>query len=232
MGFVTIGQSPRNDIVPEMVAWVGQPIEDVQVGALDGLGDHAIAALAPVGAESRLVSRLADGSEVVMSRGQVHDRVGAILSTVDSQHLDAIVLLCTGQFPAVRLRTPFVSSQAAVDFGVAALARDARSLGVLVPNEVQAREIERRGWSVGDADEDGQHGFGPRVKATHVTPYGRDGAVREEFEKAARALVDTDLIVMHCMGYDERMLAWVRQAAGRPTVLARRFVGSALRQLL
>jgi len=215
VGFVTIGQSPRDDIVPEMLAWVRMPVEASEFGALDALRLDEIAQLAPEGDEPRLVSRLRDGSEVVASRARLHERVVTLLDDADRQGLDAIVLLCTGQFPSVRLRTPFVSSQAAVDLGALALARDAKTVGLMVPNEAQARAAEAEGWN------------GLPVKAACSTPYGAS-----RFEDAARDLADTDVIVMHCMGYDGAMLERVRAASGRPTLLARRLVASALRQLL
>jgi len=196
VGFITIGQSPRDDIVPEMLVWVGMPIEVAEFGALDALSPDQIEALAPSGDEPRLVSRLRDGSEVVASRAHMHEQVRALLEDADRQDLDAIVLLCTGQFPPVQLRTPFVSAQAAVDLGGLALARDVRTVGLLVPNETQARAIEAAGWN------------GLPAKAAHSTPYGDS-----RFEEAARDLADTDLIVMHCMGYGEAMLEQVRAAS-------------------
>ena len=47
VGFVTIGQSPRDDVVPEMLAWLGTPVDAVQAGALDGCSDDEIGAMAP-----------------------------------------------------------------------------------------------------------------------------------------------------------------------------------------
>ena len=163
------------------------------------------------------MSRLRDGREVVLARAQVHRRVASVLEEMDGggEGLDAIVLLCTGSFPKMALKTPFISAQAAVDHGVMGVAAGAQSVGILVPHPEQAAEAERRGWP------------GARVKATHATPYA-DG----RFEEAGRELADTDVVVMHCMGYDESMLRRVRGASGRPTLLARRLVASALRQIL
>lgn len=217
VGFVTIGQSPRDDIVPEIRDWVGLPFTAVERGALDGLSPDAIRALEPTGDEPRLVSRLRDGSEATLAAARVHARVSALLTELDGQALDAIVLLCTGHFPPAALQTPFVPAQAVVDHGVTALAAAVRTLGVLVPHEAQAREAERRGWPLGEM----------RVVASHSTPY-RDS----RFAEAARELADADLIVMHCMGYDEAMLARVRAATRAPVLLARRLVAGALRQLL
>ncbi|WP_030105419.1 AroM family protein, partial [Actinoalloteichus caeruleus] len=46
LGVVTIGQSPRVDLVPELLPRLGR-VEVVERGALDDLGRAEIAALAP-----------------------------------------------------------------------------------------------------------------------------------------------------------------------------------------
>ena len=46
VGLVTIGQSPRPDVVPDMAEITGPGVEIREAGALDGLGRAAIDALA------------------------------------------------------------------------------------------------------------------------------------------------------------------------------------------
>ena len=62
VAFITIGQSPRNDILDEMRPWWRKEIAIEQYGALDGLPPSAIRSLEPRAGEARLVSRLRDGS--------------------------------------------------------------------------------------------------------------------------------------------------------------------------
>ncbi len=47
VAFVTIGQSPRSDVVPDILAETREPFDVTERGALDGLDDAAIADLAP-----------------------------------------------------------------------------------------------------------------------------------------------------------------------------------------
>ena len=49
IGLVTIGQSPRSDVVPDMAAILGPAVEIREAGALDGLARSEIDALAPTG---------------------------------------------------------------------------------------------------------------------------------------------------------------------------------------
>ena len=47
VGTVTIGQAPRVDITPDLKTIIGDGIEIVEAGALDGLTKEQIAAMAP-----------------------------------------------------------------------------------------------------------------------------------------------------------------------------------------
>ena len=58
VGMITIGQSPRSDVVPDMVEILGPGVEIRERGALDGLSPREIAALAPAPDDDLLVTRL------------------------------------------------------------------------------------------------------------------------------------------------------------------------------
>src|SRR5262245_31141310 len=68
VGLITVGQSPRSDVVPDMAAILGGDVEIVEAGALDGLDGERIAALAPQGDDEILVTRLSDGSPVFVGK--------------------------------------------------------------------------------------------------------------------------------------------------------------------
>ena len=62
VGLVTIGQSPRDDVVGEMRSILGSGIKISQRGALDGLAGMEIAKLKPGKNDLPLSTRLRDGS--------------------------------------------------------------------------------------------------------------------------------------------------------------------------
>lgn len=221
--FVTLGQTPRTDLVPEIVRALPRPVEVRELGALDGLDDDAIGALGAGPDDQALVSRLRDGTQVVLGKRWVSERLQRLLDGIDPSATDsgaasppeATVLLCTGDFPGLRGRGLFLDAQHLVDHGVDALSQRASTVGVLVPLHRQ----------------EGEHHYAPsggrRLRTAHATPYGDD-----DFVAAGRALSDCDLVVMHCMGYTEAQRGAVAEGSGRPVLLARRLVASALAQLL
>ena len=212
VAFVTIGQSPRSDMVPQMLAEIRTPVDAIERGALDGLGEAEIAATGPRPGDEQLVSRLRDGREVLLGKPALEARLRVILAELDAQGFDLIVLLCTGRFEPFRLRTPFIEPQHTVDHFVQGLAYGVDELGVLLPVAKQAEDF---------------HGIpGLRPKFAIASPYAPDAG--PGLAAAGAALADTGLIVMHCMGYSEPMRQEVRRHAGRPVLLARRLVGQAI----
>jgi protein AroM len=216
VAFVTIGQSPRNDVVPDILAETRVKFEVTERGALDGLDDAAIADLAPRRGEERLVSRLRDGREVLLGKPAIDGRLQTILGELDAAGFDLLVLLCTGQFTRFKLHTPFLEPQHTVDHFVQGLAYGADRIGILLPN-------------AGQIDE--SHGIpGIETKLAAASPYlaGHEAALRT----AGSELADTEMVVMHCIGYSEAMRQVVKQAAGRPVLVSRQLVAHAIDLLL
>lgn len=213
--FVTIGQTPRTDLVPELVALLPAATEVRELGALDGLDDAAVRALAPGAGEPRLVTRMADGSQVVVGKAWMHARLQALLGCAPRDASTLTVLLCTGEFPGLRGPGIFLDAQHLVDHGVAALCAGMGRIGLLLPLAEQADDFH---WRPAPGQE---------LRVTHASPY--EGG---RFEVAAAELADCDVVVMHCMGYTEAQRRRVATVSGRPVLLARRFVASAVAQLL
>jgi len=215
LAFVTIGQTPRVDMVPEMVAAIGRDIDAHEFGALDGLSDDEIAALAPRPGEASFATRLTNGAEVAISKDRVEPRLEALLKRIDGEGFDAVVLLCTGTHVAPLENTLMIEAQRVVDKMVEAMGASARRLGVLLPLERQIDEFPKR------------HIFPGKPTLAAASPYAGD-----DFTERSRALQGCDLVIMHCMGYSEAMREQVREVVGAPVLLSRRIVSDAVRQIL
>ena len=61
VGAVTIGQSPRVDVMGDMKAILGEEVEVLEAGALDGLSMEEIEEMEPGEDDYVLVSRLQSG---------------------------------------------------------------------------------------------------------------------------------------------------------------------------
>jgi protein AroM len=221
LGFITIGQSPRDDSVPEMEKLLGSGTRVVQAGALDGLTREEIDALAPgavlplsaAGSRSGdrpaapgdpLITRLRDGASVIVAKQAILGRLQGCLDRLDPE-IDAAVLLCTGVFPRFRSSHPVLEPDRILYAAAEAVFGGGR-LGVLIPIEAQRATMAAR-WRPID--------FGVAIAV--ASPY----AGTAPLVAAAEALREAgaSLIAMSCMGYTEAMKALVRDVTGVPALL-------------
>src|SRR3989441_9728839 len=174
IGLVTIGQSPRVDVVPEMAAVMGPGVEVREAGALDGLSRAEIAALAPTGDDEILVTRLADGTSVFLGKQKIVGHVEARIAALEREGLTVTALLCTGAFPPLRATRALIQPQPVL-LGTLRGMRWPGRLGVVTPSEKHVPQTEAR-WR--------RDGFAPVVDP--LSPYEHEDA-------AALARVATSL---------------------------------------
>lgn len=216
IAFVTIGQAPRDDIVPELLMLAGQWPEDLvvqQFGALDDVAADTLSATPIHRNESRFYTRLAGGDYVTVGGGLIGRRLDPLLHRLDGQGFDLIVLITTGLFQPIRLGTPFVHGQQVVDAWIGSLVMGRCKLGLIYP---LARQ--HNGFAHGTLIQNAQ-----AVAATGDT---------ERLEDVTAGLSDADLILMHSVGYTEQMAESVSTASCKPVVTARRIIAATLRMHL
>ena len=97
IGMLTIGQSPREDILEGMRPYLTHAVEIVQRGALDDLDDATLAALRPEPGGSVLVTRLRDGTEVQVSHEKLVPLLREGVNHLQECGVAFIVALCTGE---------------------------------------------------------------------------------------------------------------------------------------
>ncbi len=219
VGLVTIGQSPRSDVVPDMAALMGPGVEIREAGALDGLDRGAIARLAPEGDDEILVTRLADGSSVFVGKRHIAPRVEAKVAELERGGATLGVLLCTGGFGRLRATRPLVQPQPVL-LGVLRGTSWAGRLAILTPSEPHVPQTEAR-WR--------SDGFDPLVLP--LSPYaGEDPAALARTAQALRA-AGAGLVVMDCMGFKRKTRDELHAATGVPVLLANLLVARVVAEL-
>lgn len=220
IAFVTIGCTPRTDIVPEMVADIlgDLPADSVEIrefGVLDGLHGAELDAMIAKSAEPAFATRDRQGNEIAVSVERTEARLEMLLDTVEGQNFDLVVLLCTGTRIRSRPGLLIIEAQRVVDNSIAALSVGAGPLGILVPFESQIEAL----FSGHDLPEN--------ARFAAASPY--DG---EPLADRAAALSDCPVLVMHCMGYSRAMRDDVRAAVPGHVLHARGMVASFVRQFV
>ncbi|MEW6522768.1 MAG: AroM family protein [Bacillota bacterium] len=219
VGTVTIGQSPREDLIPELSEVWGAGIEVLERGALDGLSRLAIEGMAPGPGDYALVTRLRDGSPVTIGKRHILPRVEEAVKELDQPGTGCILLLCTGTFPEFSTCAPLLKPDLLLHQAVPALAWG-RRVGIMTPSPVQVQQARDK-WA----------GLLQDPVVTAANPYQE---AERELKTAAMALeqAGAQIIVMDCMGYTQAMKRLVRSTSGLPVILARSLVARLAAELL
>ena len=218
LGILTIGQSPRSDVLPEMALLLGENVDVLEAGALDGLDASAIAALAPEAGGQVLVSRLRDGGWARMGEEKILPLIQEKIAYLESKGAALILLLCTGAFPdGFVSRVPLLYPQKII-YGVAPAFSANGHLGIVNPDPAQAEGAETRWTQI----------------AAKVTTVGFNPYQPGEIEAAAKKLRESgaDLVVLDCMGYTKGMQQEFARATGLPVLLPRTAVARLAAELL
>lgn len=217
VGTITIGQSPRVDVVPEIQEVLGDEVEIIEGGALDGMSREEIAAIAPGPGDYVLVTRLRDGSSVKIAERHILPRMQAQIDQVVAEGAEVVALLCTGEFPPFTCPRLILKPQIILHHFVSGVAAG-RRLGVMIPAPDQVEHAESRWGTVG-----------PALRVVPATPYGS----LEDIKRAALDLKawGAEVVVLDCMGFNKGMKEEVAGRAGVPVILPRTVLARTLAEL-
>lgn len=204
LGIVTIGQSPRPDLVAAFATHA--PGAHVEVrGALDGLAPREIEALAAMPTDYPLLVRLADGTTREVGRDVLHPRVVQQARALAANGATAVAIACAGDFPDVPCDVPVVLPGRLVPAVARALGATGR-IGVVTPVAGQVAPATAK-WR---AD-----GFDPVTVAAPPD----DEAALDHAADALRA-AGVSLAILDCMGHADDAARRLEARSGARVLLA------------
>lgn len=219
IGLITIGQSPRLDILSDIEPIFGEDVELLQRGALDNLTREELAALAPKEGETVLVSCLRDGTSVTMAEERILGLLQDCIEALEGEGVSCILFLCTGDFKdRLNGKVPLLYPNRILSGLLPAFCTDGR-ITVLVPDGEQTAEAMVQ-WS----------SLGLAVQVFPVSPY--DGTW-EDFQSVAERIMETEgsYVLLDCMGYSSEMKHKIEEVSGK-TVLLPRTLSAAIAKAL
>ena len=220
VGLITVGQSPRTDVVPDMAVILGSDVDIIEAGALDGLSRAQIDALAPVGDDEILVTRLTDGSSVFVGKMHVIPLIEQRIAALEDRGVTLNALLCTGAFPKLAARRPLLEPQQLLLGLLRAMTFPGR-LGVLTPSERHVPQTDAR-WR--------ESGFDALVAP--LSPYEEEDPAAVRRAAAALRAGGVGLIVMDCIGFRRKTRDEIAHLAGAPALVANLLVARVATELL
>ena len=219
IGIITIGQSPRKDVVPEMTLFFGNNVEVLEAGALDGLTPDQVKTYYPENGMTHLVSRMRDGTEIIVAKEKLIPRIETAIIDLNRKSVSLILLLCVGNFPQFQSACLIVEPQKIVDHCIEGLIGASHRLGIVIPI------AEQEDWVRETFSE-----LTTSITVTVASPYAGQNdlfAVAAILNEAA-----CDLIVMYCMGFNRQLTRPIREITAKPVIVSSAIVARTIGELL
>lgn len=222
IGTLTIGQSPRVDIIPELKEAIGFEIEIEERGALDNFTLEEVKDLYPRPDDYILVTRMRDGKQVKIAERHIVERMKRCITDLERIDVDFIILLCTGEFPEeITSKKLILKPNKLMENIVKGILQKGMIANIVPsPNQVQ---LMREKWNRINPD--------LKVIVDSVSPYtGTDKEVEKVAEKIAKT--DADLVILDCLGFNKKIKAIFRKITEKPVLLPRTLLGRIAGELI
>lgn len=211
VGCLTIGQSPRPDILGELLGLLPRNCSLMERGALDGLDPTQLRAVAPSGSDAFYVSLLRDGTEVSISHFALEGLLQSGLAELQRRGAHLAILLCTGELPPMASGIPFFRGGEIIKERVKREYRG-KKIAVVVPDPGQSASMSQR-WTK----------LGIKHDIYDCPPYFETEKSRKLCAKLRKS--DADFIVLDCFGFTLEIAKRLRQQTGKHVLLPRTMAG-------
>ncbi|MGC8949476.1 MAG: AroM family protein [Thermoprotei archaeon] len=189
IGAITIGQSPRTDIMHDILKILPPNVKILEAGALDDLTPEEIKTnLLPQYKETPFVTRLRDGSEVKISKTKILPLIQSKIKYLESLGVELITILCSGEFPEFSSSCPVLYPDKILKGIVSGVQYKGKS-AVLIPAKEQIKYAKDK-WSK----------YLKNLEVIAISPYT---SKYEDFISLGKELGDRGIgfLIMDCVGY-------------------------------
>ncbi len=200
----------------EVMPLLAQNIEVVEYGLLDDLSAEGIDSLGPQEQETRLVSRLRDGGQVILGER----KIAALLpEAIEFMHgdmnVEAVGVLCTHEFPEKGFSCPVIFPAEHMNSQIDKT-KNVRKLAVVVPLENQIKMTEQKWGNI-------------ETYVVSKSPYGDT----KTWKDIAGALMDkkVEAVILDCIGYKLQDRDEIQSLLDTPVLLPRTILASAINRI-
>jgi protein AroM len=244
VGLLTIGQSPREDILLDwkfhqeqiknynpmdtLVPPKGSPIpgniEFIHLGALDDIPKERMSEIQPAKGKGGLISRLRDGSWTLIDEEKIRPIMPKCVERLEKAGCKAILQLCTGSFSYLKPKVPYMKPGDLCNKTIDSVLGPEGKLGMFMPSPPKGDNKPKK------LENSPRWGGGREVYSVNANPYE---SPPETIIPAVREMknVDVDMIYMDCLGYSTTHKKIVRDILEKPTILPRSVCARTLAEL-
>jgi len=214
IAFITIGQSPRDDVLGEILPKLKlQNVTIFEKGALDMIDEVHLKPFLPESEEDTLITRLRSGKSVKVSRKKILPLLKKLIQECE-KIADIIILLCTDDFPELRgkkLIKPFELMIKEI------MKRKIEKLGIIVPLPEQIpKAIDK--WSK----------VAKITGAISLSPYESTQTLSPQ---KVKTLENSQAIVMDCIGYSFAHKRIITETLNIPVILPREILINEIKRI-
>ncbi len=217
VGLLTIGQSPREDVVPEMNPFFLPQIQILEKGLLDNLSPEEIRRLKPETGETPLVTRLKKGGSVQLSEKKISSLLPeAINSMKKKMKVSVVGVLSTHDFQKTESLPSVIFPFNSLKFLITRII-DVKCLGVVVPLESQIDAAKKK-WKK------------DKVIVEAKSPYARGKSWEEIAQYFSQK--KAEIVILDCIGYKIKDKRALQRLLSVPVLLPRVVLAFAIDQRL
>lgn len=243
IGLLTIGQSPRVDILtdwkfPTEQIQLYKPMDPLfppknsiipsnilfyHVGALDFLPNEKLKDIEPDPGEPAMVSRLKDGSWQKISHEKLKPYMQECVTKLEKLGCESIVLLCTGDFKYINYKGLLIKPGELCKGIINSLLDKGKVLGIFSPLPPPKQKGHEESEHISEYEN-------YKVIKVYSNPYDLP---EEKIKSTANEMkkYDIDLIYMNCLGYSLKHKKIVFQILNKPIILPRIVIAEVLYEL-
>lgn len=218
IGAITIGQSPREDIIPDLKMLIGAEVSIEVRGILDRMEREEIRNFAPRRKEKILNTRLRNGESVTLGYNHVVEGIRKTLAELRNDGYASIALLCTCHFSELNDEKGLIQVSTLLRQEVEAKLKKG-ILGILVPSAEQIGQTEKEWFCPG-----------LKVIVASASPYGKSTDVISAVSHLSTKAVD--LILLDCIGYNLSLFNELKEITETPMILSVEVLAHHLRKHL
>jgi len=219
IGAITIGQTPRSDIISEIKEEIGIEVEIVEKGALDGLTLEEVKSFSPKPGDDVLVTKMKDGREVKIAEKYIREKIIKCVNELEHCKVDIIMLFCTGEFPYIKSKIPILAPDVLLKNMVKSIFKNGTIL-LVAPSPDQKLLMEKKWKDVN-----------MKIIFESISPFIFDDFM---FEKIAKNIGHSgaDLVVLDCFGFNRRVKSIFKKFINKPIILPRALLGKIAKELI
>ena len=216
VGLITIGQSPRPDIVGEIKKAMGGKQEIIEAGALDGLSRNEILSLSSSPEDYRVITALNDGP-IVVAKKHILARMETVFRKFEGQSVRLAAILCTEEFPEYSFKGVLLKPGKLLLHFISSFHQKGKGV-VVIPLEEQKKSAAKK-WNLSDVE----------IRVKVLAP----GSNLEEIQKLSKEIESENpgFVVLECFGYDENLKRVIQERLSCPVILPRTLLGYALKEI-